>query len=169
MQKSNVRFGSLLLMYRKKTIDKEKIGILSRNRFGIELGKVLGTPPISQDVIYKLETDKTKLRYQDRNIVKGIIRVLLKFEGISKLEEANLLLAKSHNEPLSEPEIEFIHKNWLSAQPPTIYPTTQPNESILYDHPPYISRYFEESRGQYNTNPPEDSAENTQPKADDEK
>lgn len=152
-QENGKTFGKLLTNYRKKTRDTEKLGYLSRDRFGVELGIVMKVPPVSHDIIYKFENDKTKLRFQDRNIVLGIIQVLVKFKGISRVEEADQLLALSHNEKLTHAEIKLLKlpENQLSSSPENVHLTGE--NSVPYIQSTPFNQFFEEEKGNYTAKP----------------
>lgn len=147
-----IEFGKQLQKYRESSHDNERPDKLSRRRFGIELARVMGLKyGITDDVIYNLEAGRTKTLYQDRDLIKGIIKVLLKFGAISKLEEANLLLELTDNIPLTESDLAEINKNWIPVQTTPLYPTAQSHPTVLYDSPGYVNRYFEENRAEYKT------------------
>ncbi|MEA5079645.1 MAG: hypothetical protein VB013_13820 [Anaerolineaceae bacterium] len=155
-------FGRQLQKFREASHDNERPDKLSRRRFGIELAKVMGLKyGITDDVIYNLEAGRTKNMYQDRELIKGILKVLLKFGAISKLEEANLLLELGSNSPLTANEMVEINNNWITIQTTPLYPTAQQHPSSLYDSSGYVNRYFEENRSDYNTqSPKKDSSKN---------
>ena len=149
-------FGKKLQVFREASHDNERPDKLSRRRFGIELAKVMGLKyGITDDTIYNLEAGRTKNQFQDRELIKGILKVLIKFGAITQLAEANRLLELGANGPLTDAEIENLNKNWIMVQSPTLYPTNQAHSNVLYDSPGYVNRYFEESRADYKTEDPE--------------
>lgn len=145
-------FGKQLQVFREASHDNERPDKLSRRRFGIELAKVMGLKyGITDDTIYNLEAGRTKNQFQDRELIKGILKVLIKFGAIAQLAEANRLLELGANAPLTPTELEEINKNWIVVQAPPLYTTNQPHSSLLYDSPGYVNRYFEENRSEYKT------------------
>jgi hypothetical protein len=144
------KFGKQLRKFRLATHDNERPNKLSRRRFGIELARMMKLKfEINDDTIYNLEAGRNKGLYQDRELIKAILQVLLRFGGISKLEEANQLLELAGNGPLLDFEIEQINKNWLVKQTSPLYPTHPARQPVSYDPFSGVNRYFEERRVNY--------------------
>lgn len=143
-------FGKQLQKFRQQSHDIERPGKLSRRRFGVELAKVMGLRyGVTDDMIYNLEAGRSRYLYQDRELIKGILKVLIRFGAITRLEEANLLLDLGGNHPLDQAELEAINVTWIVVQPPPLHPTTLPNPKVHYETGGYVSGYFEEPRSEY--------------------
>jgi len=150
-------FGKQLQKYREQSHDNERPGKLSRRRFGVELAKGMGLKyGVTDDMIYNLEAGRSRYLFQDRELIKGILKVLIQFGAITRLEEANLLLDLGGNHPLDQAELEAINVNWIVVQPPPFRPTSVSNPNFRYEPGGHVSGYFEEPRSEYEAGKPEE-------------
>lgn len=101
-------FGSYLAFHRYQT-RCETGKHLSQSKFADEINLIDPTLVFNNDTVYKWEKDIRKFHPEDRNTLITILKVLVKFEGVKSIGEANTLVNLSGLKALDEKEIDSLH------------------------------------------------------------
>lgn len=103
--------GCLLRNYREGTVDRRTRTKLSQAEFAEKLSK-LTSLKITRNKVGYWETNTTAIPVQDRKMLLAIVVVLHEYGGITKIEEANLLLTSGGYRPLDPAEAAKINQDW---------------------------------------------------------
>lgn len=106
-------FGYLLWQYRRNCTDPERGGGLTQARLAELLEVIAGVPGYSDVRVSNWERGSETIRHDRRDVLVGLIQVLVKCGGISTLLEANRLLATGGYRRLNEDEMGQIREAWL--------------------------------------------------------
>ncbi len=101
-------FGELLREYRLRCRDPLKGGPLSQQRLGDLLGDYLGGAGYTNAAVSDWELNKSKISADNRLLLESLIRLLIEYDGLTDLEEANRLLAAGNYRALDQAEIERV-------------------------------------------------------------
>ena len=108
-------FGARLKRYRLQTRQKQVNKPLTQEQLA-ELADPEDELGITLTMVNRLENNKRGVPRDQRDILLHLIRVLVEYEGISSLHEANELLRIGNYANLAEEEFEVVG---LAAEPKT--------------------------------------------------
>ena len=108
-------FGELLRQYRHKAFDKDSREPMSQGQLALKLYDQAGLI-IDRNKVGKWETGRILIPATERKTLNAIISVLLKFRGITSLDDANLLLKAGGYKALDIDEINKINPDWMPAR-----------------------------------------------------
>ena len=112
------KFGATLKRFRKATYYPATNKCLSQRQFANELCRVSGIK-YSYGTISQWERGKNKAIKNSRYLLLNIVKVLVQFNGIRSLEEANQLLRSAEYRPLNDQEIAQVNRRWVENKPET--------------------------------------------------
>lgn len=108
-------FGQLLWRCRRNCTDPDRGGQLTQERLAELLDVVAGVPGYSDVRVSNWERGEETIRHDRRDVLVGLIQVLVNCGGIATLIEANRLLAIGGYKRLEEDEISKIAPAWLQS------------------------------------------------------
>ncbi|MCB8954526.1 MAG: ATP-binding protein [Ardenticatenales bacterium] len=121
-------FGQLLWRCRRNCTDPDRGGHLTQERLAELLDVVAGVPGYSDVRISNWERGEETIRHDKRDVLVGLVQVLVKCGGIATLLEANRLLATGGYRRLNDEEIGRISESWVGVDVPAFEKPGNPLE-----------------------------------------
>ena len=107
----NTDFGWLLQKYRRRARDPLRSGKLTQERLAELFAEEVGIN-YSRGAISDWERGKSQINKDDRTVLVGLVTVLYRCRGITRLDQANDWLATGNYRPLDKAEREGVAAEW---------------------------------------------------------